>query len=219
MKVVSISSILFGSIINSALAFNYRGYASSVSCIGANFGCSTGAAVCCSIPSGFGFSAQFDNLPAENQGQGYSDSGCTNILFTLFGPGTKCWNGGGAQIGSLNLFHSPTSFEDSSKEIESREVGNECTEPAFFEYMASNGIMRTIKVPSNKGSAETIAALYLSKDYTALASYDEYHVSIFGYSSDMKLLSDHLIELSLRQSTAAVKSLMKGWATYVYVMN
>ncbi len=44
-------------------ALNYRGYSSTNSCSGSNFGFSDNGAVCRSLPTGYGYSAQFDNLP------------------------------------------------------------------------------------------------------------------------------------------------------------
>ena len=80
----------------------YEGFASTVSCSGSAFGCSDGGAVCCTLPTGFGFSAQFNNLPSGSQGQGYTNNACTDFLFSVFGPGTKCWNGGGARAARAN---------------------------------------------------------------------------------------------------------------------
>ncbi|KAF4609914.1 hypothetical protein D9613_010241 [Agrocybe pediades] len=168
------SLIAFASFTSSALAVNYRGYANTVSCSGDAFGCSDGGAVCCSLPTGFGFSAQFDNLPAGTQGQGYTGGGCTDFLFSVFGSGTKCWNGGGARATHLNWFHSPQRRSIAIAERANEDAGAECAEPTFFEYQNTDGTVRTIKVPADKGAAQKIADLHLAKNYTALAAYEEY---------------------------------------------
>ncbi|KAF9552786.1 hypothetical protein CPC08DRAFT_754565 [Agrocybe pediades] len=124
-------------------------------------------AVCCSLPTGFGFSAQFDNLPAGTQGQGYTGSGCSSFLFSVFGPETKCWNGGGARATHLNWFHSPQRRDENTSD-------SNCVEPTFFEYKNTDGSMRTIKVPAEKGSAQKIADLHIAKNYSALAVYEDY---------------------------------------------
>ncbi|KAF9536752.1 hypothetical protein CPC08DRAFT_609046, partial [Agrocybe pediades] len=115
---------------------NYRGYASTVSCSGSAFGCTDGGWVCCSLPTGFGLSVQFDNLPAGTQGQGYTNGGCSAFLFDLFGPGTKCWNGGGNhRATNINWFHSPQGHKrDLAAQRENEEDSTACVEPAFFEY-------------------------------------------------------------------------------------
>jgi len=153
---------------------NYRGYASTVSCSGSAFGCSDGGAVCCSLPTGFGFSAQFDNLPAGTQGQGYTGGGCTDFAFSLFGPGTKCFNGGGSRVTHLNWFHSPQRRSIAIAERANENARAACAEPTFFEYHAEDGSLKTIKVPTTTGSAQKIADLHAAQNYTALASYEAY---------------------------------------------
>ncbi|KAJ3515196.1 hypothetical protein NMY22_g14510 [Coprinellus aureogranulatus] len=140
----------------------YRGYASTVQCSGDNFFCRDGGAVCCSFPTGFGFSAQFENLPSGSQGQGYTGNACTSFLFSVFGPGTKCWNGGGRRATHLNWFHSP----------QKREVDEDCAIPNGFEYRDAAGTQRVITIPAgNATAAEEIAKQYINKDWKALASY------------------------------------------------
>jgi hypothetical protein len=146
----------------------YHGYASTVSCSGDNFQCTDGGAVCCSFPTGFRFSAQWDNLPAGSQGQGYTNNGCSSFLFSVFGPGTKCFNGGGESFTNLNWFHSP----------QKRDAGaeSECVGPALFEYTdPSSGEVRGIKVPGagkNTTEAEIIANLRLKNDFASLEKYE-----------------------------------------------
>ena len=42
-------------------------------------------------------------------GQGYSSGApCSDVIFNVFGPGTKCWNGGrGSRAAYMNWFYSP----------------------------------------------------------------------------------------------------------------
>jgi hypothetical protein len=153
-----------------AQIITYQGYASAVSCSGDNFQCRTTGAVCCSFPTGFRFSAQWDNLPAATQGQGYTDGACTDVLFTVFGPGTKCWNGGGTTFTTLNFFHSPQKRDSAAAD------SSECVGPAIFEYTdTSSGQVRGIKVPGagkNVTEAEVIANLRLNNDFAALEKYE-----------------------------------------------
>ena len=151
----------------------YQGYASTVSCSGSAFGCSDGGAICCTLPTGFGFSAQFNNLPSGSQGQGYSNNACTSFVFSLFGPGTKCWNGGGARVGSLNWFHSPSGRRGLNQARAAESSGANCSQPISFTYEVDSG-ERTIKVPATTGAAQTIADLYLAKDLDALAAYEDF---------------------------------------------
>ena len=146
----------------------FRGYASAVSCSGDNFQCDIPGAVCCSVPTGFGFSAQFDNLPNGIQGQGYADEGCTSFLFSVFGLGTQCWNGEGVSFASLDWFHSPVKRDAGAE--------SECVGPALFEYTdPSSGQVRAIKVPGagkNTTEAEIIANLRLKSQFASLEKYE-----------------------------------------------
>jgi hypothetical protein len=153
--------------VNSVAAVQYNGYSSTVECSGASFGCNDGGAVCCSFPTGFGESAEFINLPAGTQGQGYTGGGCTAFLFSVFGPGTKCWNsGGGTPFTNLNWFHSPQ-----GRATGSDAASTECAQPSTFTYADGTGVERTIKVPASINASETVAALYLVKNFDALDAY------------------------------------------------
>lgn len=64
MLVTTIAATILslGSVVS---ALDYRGYSSTNGCSGSSFGCSDGGAVCCGpLPAAYGYSAQFDNLPA-----------------------------------------------------------------------------------------------------------------------------------------------------------
>ncbi|KAJ3537123.1 hypothetical protein NMY22_g5725 [Coprinellus aureogranulatus] len=164
--VLSAITVLAAATQGMAQDVTYRGYSNTVSCSGDNFFCRDGGAVCCSLPTGFGFSAQFEGLPAGTQGQGYTGNGCGAFLFNLFGPGTKCWNGGGARATHLNWFHSPQ-----RREVEGAEA-KECATPDGFEYRDGKGVQRTINIPAgNATAAEEIAKHYVNKDWKALASF------------------------------------------------
>ncbi|KAJ3510048.1 hypothetical protein NMY22_g16095 [Coprinellus aureogranulatus] len=145
----------------------YRGYSNTVSCSGDNFFCRDGGAVCCSLPTGFGFSAQFENLPGGSQGQGYTGGGCSDFLFQVFGPGTKCWNGGGARATHLNWFHSPQRRAAADGKAEN------CATPDGFEYRDAAGVQHTINIPAgNATAAEEIAKHYTNKDWKALSKLE-----------------------------------------------
>ncbi|KAF9483082.1 hypothetical protein BDN70DRAFT_963831 [Pholiota conissans] len=146
---------------------NYEGFASTVSCSGSAFGCTDGGAICCSLPTGFGFSAQFNNLLSGSQGQGYTGGGCSNFAFSVFGPGTKCQNLGGGRVSN--------SPQGGRRAVQARaaEEATVCSEPSYFRYTI-NGAERTIKVPAATGAAQAIADLYLANKVTALATYEEY---------------------------------------------
>ena len=147
----------------------YQGYANTVSCSGDFFFCNDGGAVCCSLPTGFGFSAQFNDLPAGTQGQGYTNNGCSSFVFSVFGPGTKCWNGGGTRVSNLNWFHSPQ-----RRGIDAS-ASTECVSASGFTYTDDSGVERTIKIPGggkNATEAEIVAGLRKSQDYAGLAKYE-----------------------------------------------
>jgi hypothetical protein len=155
-----------------AQSISYEGFASTVSCSGSAFGCTDGGNVCCSLPTGFGFSAQFNALPSGAQGQGYTGNGCSDFLFSVFGSGANaCWNGGGARATNLNWFHSP---QGRRAVVEARAAAAECSAPAYFKYDVASGAERTIKVPAGEGAAQAIADLYLAGNLTALAAYEDY---------------------------------------------
>ncbi|KAJ3517025.1 hypothetical protein NMY22_g14060 [Coprinellus aureogranulatus] len=128
-----------------------------------------GGGVCCGpFPVGFGFSAQFENLPAGTLGQGYTDA-CRAFLFAVFGPGTKCWNGGGARANFLNWFHS------SGREAARDESGENCVAPSGFTYNDSQGVEHSIRVPVGQANAtEVIAQKFANKDWEGLAAYEPY---------------------------------------------
>ncbi|KAF8962496.1 hypothetical protein BDZ97DRAFT_1662913 [Flammula alnicola] len=156
-----------------AQSVSYEGFASTVSCSGSAFGCTDGGNVCCSLPTGFGFSVQFNNLPSGTQGQGYTNNGCSSFLFALFGPGTKCFNGGGTRATNMNWFHSP----QGRRGIEARaaaEAATNCSSPAYFKYEDASGAAKQIKVPAASGAAQTIADLFTAKNFGALAKYEDY---------------------------------------------
>ena len=150
----------------------YQGYANTVSCSGDFFFCNDGGAVCCSLPTGFGFSAQFNGLPAGTQGQGYKNGGCSSFVFSVFGPGTKCWNGGGSRVSNLNWFHSPQGRRsiDASQPVE-------CASANGFSYTDHTGAERVIKIPGggkNATAAEVVASLRKNQDFEALAKYESF---------------------------------------------
>ncbi|KAF4604532.1 hypothetical protein EYR40_003306 [Pleurotus pulmonarius] len=150
-------------------ALRYDGYSSTVSCSGPSFFCNDGGAVCCSLPTGFGFSVQFTDLPAGTQGQGYTGSTCSSFLFSVFGPGTKCWNGGGARATHMNWFHSP---QGGRRGLIASRADNSTCGPSGFTYQDNSGVERSIKVPL--GEAEAIVESYTKKDFAKLASYEAY---------------------------------------------
>ncbi len=151
-----------------ASAVHYAGFSSTTSCSGANFFCDDNGGICCSLPTAFGFSVQFDNLPAGTQGQGYTGSTCGDFLFSVFGPGTKCWNGGGARASHMNFFHSP----QGRRSVLPVRADNSTCAPSGFTYYDESGAEKTIKVPV--GEAEAVAALHANKDFAGLASYAAY---------------------------------------------
>ena len=152
---------------NGGMAVVYRGYSNTVQCSGSNFFCNDGGAVCCGpFPAGFGYSAQFENLPNGSQGQGYTDA-CRSFLFALFGSGTKCWNGGGARANYLNWFHSAGRIAARDGEAK------ECVAPSGFTYEDGQGAKHSIRIPAGTANAtEAIAKHYQNKDWKALASYE-----------------------------------------------
>ncbi|KAF4573617.1 hypothetical protein EYR36_008135 [Pleurotus pulmonarius] len=151
-----------------ASAVRYAGFSSTVSCTGANFFCDDGGAVCCALPTGFGFSVEFDNLPAGTQGQGYTGDTCGSFLFSVFGPGTKCWSGGGVRATHMNWFHSP----QGRRSVLPARAENLTCAPSGFTYHDESGTERTIQVPL--GEADTMAESYHKKDFAKLASYAVY---------------------------------------------
>ncbi|KAF8961918.1 hypothetical protein BDZ97DRAFT_1826656 [Flammula alnicola] len=155
-----------------AQSVQYEAYADTTSCSGSSFGCTDGGAVCCTFPTEFGFSVQFKNLPSGSQGQGYTDGDCTSFLFSLFGPGTKCWNGGGARASTMNWFHSPQGRREVVAARSNAKAN--CSTPAYFKYEDASGETKTIAVPAGENAAQNIADLYTAKNYTALAQYQAY---------------------------------------------
>lgn len=157
-----------------AQTVTYQGFASTVSCSGSAFGCSDNGALCCVLPTGFGFSAQFNDLPSGSQGQGYTNDGCTSFIFSLFGPGTQCWNGDGVvRAASLNWFHSPSRRRGVNQARAAQSSSANCSQPISFTYEVDSG-ERTIKVPATPGAAQTMADLYLAKNLDALAAYEDF---------------------------------------------
>ncbi|KAL8797426.1 MAG: hypothetical protein Q9182_007203 [Xanthomendoza sp. 2 TL-2023] len=145
-------------------AVNYRGYTSTTSCGGSSFGCSDGGAVCCgSLPAGYGYSAQFDNLPAGSQGQGYT-GGCSSFVFAVYG--TRCWNGGGQRVTHLNWFHSAGRVKPRAPE------NTENCSPHFFSYPDAEGKMREVKVDDAE-HAVVLADLYKNRNFSALEKVEE----------------------------------------------
>ncbi|KJA16560.1 hypothetical protein HYPSUDRAFT_71305 [Hypholoma sublateritium FD-334 SS-4] len=156
----------------------YQGFSNTVSCQGSHFQCIDGGAVCCSLPTGFGYSMQFNNLPAGSQGQGYINGGCSKFLFAVFGPGTKCWNGGGSSATHMNWFHSPQRSRRHAIDVVLEKTTNSapmnCSVPTSFSYEGKNGIERVIRVPTTVGAAQIIAGLFLANDHESLLLYDDY---------------------------------------------
>ncbi|KAI4242937.1 MAG: hypothetical protein L6R40_003810 [Gallowayella cf. fulva] len=150
-------------------ALNYRGYSSTNSCSGSAFGCSDNGNVCCgSMPAGYGYSAQFDNLPAGTQGQGYKDGGCSSYLFTVYGPGNACWkSGGNSRATNLNWFHSAGS------RVKPRGSAEEKCSPHYFSYPDEAGQMREVKVEDAE-HAVVLADLYQNGDFSALEKVEKY---------------------------------------------
>ncbi|EDR10706.1 ectomycorrhiza-regulated small secreted protein [Laccaria bicolor S238N-H82] len=94
------------------LSLSYNAYSSTNTCSGSSFGCIDNGGACCGgMPTGYGYSTLFNNLPGGSQGQGYSSGPpCTNFIFNVF---AKCWNSGGrSRAAYLNWFHSPERRRD-----------------------------------------------------------------------------------------------------------
>ncbi|KAJ8481559.1 hypothetical protein ONZ45_g15272 [Pleurotus djamor] len=154
-----------------ASAIRYAGFASTISCTGPNFFCEDGGAVCCALPTGFGVSVQFLGLPLGTQGQGYTGNTCRNFLFAVFGPGDRCWNGGGARASHMNWFLSPVGGGDQGIAVRDAADNTTCG-PSGFTYQDAAGVEKSIQVPL--GEADNIVALYTKKNFAALANYPEY---------------------------------------------
>lgn len=168
IRVLPIAALtLLASTTGSLAQVRLRGFSNPVECSGPNFLCpAAGTGICCSLPAGFGLSAQFESLPAGAQGSGYVDGTCQNLLFSVFGPGTRCWNGGGRSVSSLNFSHSAAGRDISARQ--------NCVLPTGFTYHNGEGVERTIKVPSgDPNAAEVIVQLYLNRDWEALAVYED----------------------------------------------
>ncbi|KAI4208189.1 MAG: hypothetical protein LQ349_009761 [Xanthoria aureola] len=142
-------------------ALNYRGYSSTNSCSGS-----------------YGYSAQFENLPSGSQGQGYTNNGCSSFLFDLFGPGTKCWNGGGRRATNLNWFRSPSRImaRDANaipnNNAAAAEKEKKCS-PDGFSYPDEDGTMRDIKVEDAE-HAELLAKQFQEGNLEALKVVAEF---------------------------------------------
>ncbi|KZV85509.1 hypothetical protein EXIGLDRAFT_571865, partial [Exidia glandulosa HHB12029] len=148
-------------------ALHYCAYTNTISCSGDSFCCDDGGAVCCGPwPTAWGWSAQFENLPAGTQGQGYTGSACVDFNFVVFGPGTQCHkSGGGTRVTHINWFHSPTG-KRSNNETETQE----CATPSSFQYEDDHGVQHVIKI-SSKEEVEIIGKHALEKNYAALSTF------------------------------------------------
>ncbi|KAF8955411.1 hypothetical protein BDZ97DRAFT_1631870, partial [Flammula alnicola] len=108
-------------------------FANSIACVGPFLACIDSSFVCCDLPTGFGFSVQFNDLPVATQGQGYTDVACSSFLFVEFGPGTGCWNGAGQSISSIN--HFPAGQGRSGIDTRAAaEASTNCSSPSYFKY-------------------------------------------------------------------------------------
>ncbi|KAF9463681.1 hypothetical protein BDZ94DRAFT_1297703 [Collybia nuda] len=152
-------------------ALEYRGYSSSTSCDGDSFSFNDDGALCSSLPTGFGLSVQFFGLPSGTQGQGYVEGGCTEFLFSVFGPGNKCWNGGGTPATHANWFHSPNGFGARGVDANVKNGTEKCNHPISFSYTDLNEQTKEVLIDATiEDHAEKIAALYAKKDYAGLAA-------------------------------------------------
>ena len=135
--------------------------------VGPNFHFSDAASVCSGgWPSDYGYAVEFDGLTAGAQGQGYTDSACTDNLFTADGPGTVCWkSGGSARAASVNWVES-----GSKSSTEGAKQAIDCAAPLSFNYVDPSGQSKSIKVGSSE-AAEAIAAAYEQGDFNTLGSY------------------------------------------------
>ncbi|KAL8811981.1 MAG: hypothetical protein Q9200_001379 [Gallowayella weberi] len=166
-------------------AVNYRGYTSTTSCSGSSFGCSDGGAVCCgSLPAGYGYSAQFDNLPAGSQGQGYT-GGCGNFVFAVYGSGTHLpshspfmshasWTPLFSSSHVLpHPFKHPHLTPNFPRHRPRTPESNENCSPHFFSYPDAEGKMRDVKVDDAEHAA-VLADLYKNRNFSALEKVEEY---------------------------------------------
>ncbi|KAJ8489523.1 hypothetical protein ONZ45_g13543 [Pleurotus djamor] len=107
-------------------------------------------------------------FPLALKVQGYTNA-CSAFLFHVFGPGTKCWNGGGARARYLNWFHSA-----GRRSIPAARAENQtCASISGFSYTDEKGAEKVIKVASEK-EAEDIAGLYTKKDFAKLSEFALY---------------------------------------------
>jgi hypothetical protein len=142
------------------LSLRYNAYSSTNTCSGPSFGCTDNGGVCCGgMPTGYGYSGLFNNLPIGSQGQGYSSGPpCTNFTFNVFGPRAKCRNsGGGSRAAYLNWFHSPGGRRD-----EVRGTGSSIGGTTAQDRLRGEDV------------AQKIADLFEKQDFSALALYEKY---------------------------------------------
>ncbi len=156
-----------------AQTVSYQGYASTVSCSGSSFGCSDNGALCCVLTRRLRFLCAVQRPSKRLPGQGYSNDGCTDFIFSVFGPGTQCVTGSGTRSASLNWFHSPSGRRGINQARAAQSSGANCSQPISFTYEVDSG-ERTIRVPATTGAAQNIADLYLAKDLDALAAYEDF---------------------------------------------
>lgn len=150
-------------------------YANSVQCSGPYVACASYAGHCCgNYPLGYGYSVYVSSLPTGSEIEGFRSGGCAGGVFAVFGPGSYCTTSGG-------LWRTVTSKWQYSRKTAAVEASaatpdDQCISPTVFGYETDKGVQREINIPIGVANAtDTVAALYLAKDFEALAKYETHH--------------------------------------------
>ncbi|KAJ8474363.1 hypothetical protein ONZ45_g15976 [Pleurotus djamor] len=154
-----------------ATAVNMIGYPDTISCTDVSFECDGfSAGGCCGpFPPAFGFSVKFTGLPNAGQGNVFRDDGnfCTSLIASVFGPGDRCWNGGGFDRMNSVFWSTPGVFD--------KREDMECTPPNRFSFVDEKGVKARIMVPN--GHADGVAEMFKKKDFAGLKRFQRANVT------------------------------------------
>lgn len=174
-------SVIIAALTHCATAQTLRTYSfnNADGCSGSYLSCDTAAGVCCntalSTPVGYGKSLAIASLPENSIFTGYGRTFCIDNGVTVsFGPSSfVCLTSHGA----WNALSVNWSLRRRAAVVDAVDTADvECASPTVFGYETDKGLIREIRIPGGVVNAtETIAALYLAKDFEALDKYETYH--------------------------------------------
>ncbi|KAJ8516324.1 hypothetical protein ONZ45_g6356 [Pleurotus djamor] len=152
-----------------------NGFTDTVSCDSSFIGCADlPAGNCCAFfRPPFGFSMSWVGLPVGSQGEAFRNDTQSDVcipsesIIKVFGPGDRCFNGGGLDRASTGNWL--TTVQAKRSNADENKTAAVCTEPNVLGFTNEKGERTRIAIP--KGQVQAVVDLFNKKDFKSLAAF------------------------------------------------